>query len=37
MGLGFLRGSCEREKEPTFWEATQLMEKSAELEGPQNL
>ncbi len=36
MGLAFLRGSCEGEKEPTFWEATQLTERSAELEGPQS-
>ena len=31
------RGSCERGKESTPWEATQLMGKSAKMEGPQSL
>ena len=36
MGLAFLKGSCEREKEPTPWEATYLTGRSAKMEGPQS-
>ena len=36
MGLAFPRGSCGGEKEPTSWEATQLTEKSAEVDEPQS-
>ena len=31
--LAFMRGSYEREKEPTPWETTQLLGRSAEMEG----
>ena len=33
----FLRGSCERGKEPIPWEATYLVVRSAKTEGPQSL
>ena len=36
-GLGLLRGSCERGKEPRPWEAAEPTVRSAETEGPQSL
>ena len=37
MGIALLRGSCERGKEPTPWEATNWTGRSAEVEGLQSL